>query len=43
MRQPCPVLDRQTGIIWLLMTWNRGGDREADIVAGASRDTRRSS
>lgn len=38
---PCPVLDQQTGTIWLLMTWNRGEDREADIVAGASQDTRR--
>ena len=38
---PCPVLDRQTGVLWLLLTWNRGDDREADIVAGTSRDTRR--
>jgi len=24
---PCPVVDQQTGTIWLLMTWNRGDDR----------------
>lgn len=38
---PCPVLDRQTGLIHLLMTWNRGDDGEGAIIAGASRDTRR--
>jgi hypothetical protein len=38
---PCPALDRDTGTIWLLMTWNRGDDREADIIAKTSKDTRR--
>lgn len=38
---PCPVLDRQTGAIWLLMTWNRGDDAESRIVAQTSRDSRR--
>jgi len=38
---PCPVVDQQTGAVWLLMTWNRGDDREQDIVAGTSKDTRR--
>ena len=38
---PAPVTDRDTGTIWLLMTWNRGDDREADIIARKSRDTRR--
>jgi sialidase-1 len=38
---PCPVVDRDTGIIWLPMTWNRGDDREREIVDGTSRDTRR--
>ena len=37
---PCPVVDRATDTIWLLTTQNRGGDREADIVAGTSRGTR---
>ncbi|MCP4261411.1 MAG: exo-alpha-sialidase [Planctomycetes bacterium] len=38
---PCPVLDQQTGIIWLLMTWNRGDDREGAIKKNTSKDTRR--
>lgn len=38
---PCPVLDRTTGTLWLLMTWNRGDDHEPRIIAGESRDTRR--
>lgn len=38
---PCPVVDRESGTIWLLMTWNRGDDHEKDIVAKASKDTRR--
>jgi sialidase-1 len=38
---PCPVLDRDTGAIWLLLTWNRGDDPEADIIAQRSKDTRR--
>lgn len=38
---PSPVVDRDTGTIWLAMTWNRGDDREAAIIAGTSRDTRR--
>ncbi|MBL9127152.1 MAG: exo-alpha-sialidase [Verrucomicrobiales bacterium] len=38
---PCPVVDRRTGTIRLLMTWNRGDDHEPDIIAGKSRDTRR--
>jgi sialidase-1 len=33
---PCPVVDRSTGIIWLLTTQNRGPDREKDIIAGTS-------
>jgi sialidase-1 len=37
---PCPVVDRHTGTIWLLLTHNRGADRESDIVAGKSRGTR---
>jgi sialidase-1 len=38
---PCPVVDRDSGTIWLLMTWNRGDDPEPKIIAQASRDTRR--
>ncbi len=38
---PCPVVDQQTGVIWLLMTWNRGDDEEGRIIARTSKDTRR--
>ncbi len=38
---PAPVVDQRTGTIWLLMTWNRGEDREPDIIARTSGDTRR--
>jgi sialidase-1 len=38
---PCPVLDRDSGRIWLLLNWNRGDDPEPKIIAGQSRDTRR--
>ena len=37
---PCPLLDRTTGTIWLLTTQNRGLDRERDILAGTSQGTR---
>jgi sialidase-1 len=33
---PCPVVDKRSGAIWLLTTHNRGTDREQDIVAGTS-------
>ena len=38
---PCPVVDRETGTIWLPLTWNRGDDPEAQIIAQQSQDTRR--
>ena len=38
---PCPVVDQQTGTIWLLMTWNRGDDHESAIKKNTSKDTRR--
>lgn len=38
---PCPVVDRSTGTVWLLLTWNLGSDHESAIVAGKSKDTRR--
>jgi len=37
---PCPVIDRQTGTIWLPMTHNLGSDQESRIVAGTSKGTR---
>jgi sialidase-1 len=38
---PSPVVDRSTGDIFLLSTWNLGTDREPDIIKGTSKDTRR--
>jgi sialidase-1 len=38
---PCAVVDRDTGTIWLLLTWNRGDDPESRIIAQQSQDTRR--
>jgi len=38
---PAPVVERETGTIHLLMTWNRGDDHERDIISGSSNDTRR--
>lgn len=38
---PCPVVDRKTGRIVLLSTWNDGRDHEKDIHARKSIDTRR--
>jgi len=38
---PCVVVDRETGVVWLLMTWNLGVDREDQIIRGESKDTRR--
>ena len=38
---PAPVVDRDTGTVWLLMTWNRGEDHEGLIADGKSKDTRR--
>jgi len=37
---PCPVVDRRTGTIWLLTTHNRASDREKDILAGTSEASR---
>jgi sialidase-1 len=34
------VVDRQTGIIWLLTTQNLGTDREKDILAGTGKSSR---
>ncbi|MHC4201730.1 MAG: exo-alpha-sialidase, partial [Planctomycetota bacterium] len=38
---PCPVVDRDTGTIWLALTWNHGRDHERDIIAGKSAHPRR--
>ncbi|MFT7679889.1 MAG: sialidase-1 [Planctomycetota bacterium] len=37
---PCPVLDRRTGKILLLLTHNSGRDHEHAIIAGTSEGTR---
>ena len=29
---PCPIVDRKTGSIHLLMTWNRGDEKEKEIT-----------
>jgi len=38
---PCALYDRETDTIWLLVTWNRGDDREREIIDKTSKDTRR--
>lgn len=38
---PVPVVDRETGTVWLLMTWNLGADSERQIRDRKSKDTRR--
>lgn len=38
---PCAMVDHETGAIWLLSTWNRGDDRESEIIDQTSKDTRR--
>ena len=37
---PCPVVDRDTGIIWLFLTRNLGVDIEGKIWDGSSKNTR---
>ena len=37
---PCPVLDRTTGTLWLFATHNLGEDHEADIIHRRARGTR---
>jgi sialidase-1 len=37
---PCAVVDKTTGIIWLLSTHNRGIDHEKEIIAGTSAASR---
>jgi sialidase-1 len=37
---PAPVMERRSGKIFLLCTWNLGSDRESQIIKQESRDTR---
>ena len=37
---PCPVVERETGTLWLLLTHNLGEDKEAAIVDGTSKGSR---
>lgn len=37
---PCPVVDLETGTIWLFLTWNLGSDSETAIMTGASEHPR---
>lgn len=38
---PCPVQDRDTGIIWLLLTWNNSANSGKENHEGTGIDTRR--
>lgn len=38
---PCPIVDRETGAIVLVMTWNLGTDKERQIIEGTSQETRK--
>ena len=38
---PAPLVDHDTGIIWLLMTWNLGSDTEKQINLATGKNTRR--
>jgi sialidase-1 len=38
---PSPIVDSESGVIWLPMTWNRGHDTESKILAGKGENTRR--
>jgi len=37
---PAPVVDQETGVVWLLLTWNKGTDHEGEIMAGTSENVR---
>lgn len=37
---PCPVIDEETGRIWLFLTWNNGKERENEIIRKTSRSPR---
>ena len=38
---PAPVVDFETGVVHLLMTWNLGSDHESEIIDRKSENTRR--
>ena len=38
---PAPVVDYNTGTIYLLSTWNLGSDQESQIIGQTSKDSRR--
>jgi len=38
---PAPVVDKTTGTIYLLSTWNLGTDHESEIIKQTSKDSRR--
>lgn len=38
---PAPVVDKETGEIFLIFNWNNGEDREKMIIAQTSKDTRK--
>jgi len=38
---PCPVVDEETGRIWLILTWNYGKDSESGIITKTSQYPRR--
>jgi len=38
---PCPVVEMETGTIWLFSTWNLGKDCLRELCRGLSKDTRR--
>ena len=38
---PCAVVDRDTGVVWLLLTWNAGKVHERHIQPGFGEDSRR--
>jgi len=38
---PCPVVDKSNGRIWLPLTWNLGSDHESKIMAGTSKFPRK--
>lgn len=38
---PAPVVEQESGIVYLLLTWNLGSDHEREIIDQKSKDTRR--
>ena len=38
---PAPVVEEESGTVFLLLTWNLGSDHERDIIAQKSKDSRR--